>query len=249
MHIKKNIIGRKLSKQAQAAFEKQQKLKELREWRKNNRNRKIRKKEKEKAAKQERYLKQEIDYQAMPFFPLQDCQPIVKDIIQTLKELGFPSAHPTGAIRRETEEVKIMSFLICSYLRPGTRTFVQEFIAAMAGKGYLITAHLKGRKQTSGLSNASAYNMKIEGVKLRLYFINPEYKGAGLLFTTGNEVFWRKLCVRAGKLKLALRKDGLFQGTECIASENEQDIFEALQIQYVPPKERNFKGYNFFKPV
>ena len=42
MHIKKNIIGRKLSKQAQAAFEKQQKLKELREWRKNNRNRKIR---------------------------------------------------------------------------------------------------------------------------------------------------------------------------------------------------------------
>jgi len=82
------------------------------------------------------------------------------------------------------------------------------------------------------------HGAKFEGVELNIYCVAPEHTGAGLLFLTGNAQFNITLRGLAKRKGMKLNRYGLYRDGKLIASETEEDIFQALGMDYVPPKGR-----------
>jgi DNA polymerase (family 10) len=70
------------------------------------------------------------------------------------------------------------------------------------------------------------------------YFATPENWGAMELFLTGNQLFNIILRGEAKKQGYKLSQYGLFHGREVVAGRTEGQIFDALGLKYVEPKDR-----------
>jgi len=80
---------------------------------------------------------------------------------------------------------------------------------------------------------------KFQGVELNLCFVNPECKGSGMLFLTGDYKFNIRLRGIAKSMGMKLNRYGLWRGDEIIASKTEHDIFKALKLNYTAPENRS----------
>jgi len=79
--------------------------------------------------------------------------------------------------------------------------------------------------------------LTIKGVNVDLYVASPETWSALLLIRTGSAQHNIKLSMLAQKKGLKLTHRGLVKGGNVIAS-TEKEIFEALELSYVEPEER-----------
>jgi DNA polymerase IV len=87
--------------------------------------------------------------------------------------------------------------------------------------------------------------------RLDLLFVPWQERGAALIYFTGNDVFNRSLRLLASKKGMGLNQRGLFKDTlrgpgrikltrgTCVASESEEEIFQALGVPWRPPELRN----------
>lgn len=81
--------------------------------------------------------------------------------------------------------------------------------------------------------------LRLRGVQVDLYCSNPRQWGVHLLRWTGSRRHNIMLCKRAQTLGLKLAvSEGLKRGDEVVASWSEVEIFEALQLPYREPWER-----------
>jgi len=81
--------------------------------------------------------------------------------------------------------------------------------------------------------------MQIRGVQVDLYCSNPRQWGVHMLRWTGSRRHNIELCKRAQVLGLRLAvSEGLMCGDEVVASWSEVEIFEALQLPFREPWER-----------
>lgn len=83
-----------------------------------------------------------------------------------------------------------------------------------------------------------------DGIYIFIHTYNKENKGAVLLAATGNMLFLkiiRKLAIKGG---MTLKTKGLFAGEHIIAGKTEEQIFSALGVPYIEPKERNITKNN-----
>lgn len=72
-----------------------------------------------------------------------------------------------------------------------------------------------------------------------IYRATPETWGVLLLIRTGSIEYNIMLCSRAKRMGMMLSaKRGLIKDGNVVASKEEQDIFEALDIRYIPPERR-----------
>jgi len=79
----------------------------------------------------------------------------------------------------------------------------------------------------------------VEGVQVDLYVATPETWGAILLIRTGSPEHNIRLCsiARSRGVKLSAAQ-GVIKEGRVVASRTEEDIFQALGLDYVPPESR-----------
>ena len=87
-------------------------------------------------------------------------------------------------------------------------------------------------------------NFVIEGVQFDFNYASPESWGAMVLFATGSGLFNIIMRGIAKNQGYKLNEKGLFMGEDCIAGRTEEQIFDALGLEYLPPQEREVTAEN-----
>lgn len=87
-------------------------------------------------------------------------------------------------------------------------------------------------------SGDKKFGVKIEGVKVEIYFATKDDWGAMLLYSTGPFELSIGLRVLARKKGMLLNQYGLFKNGELIASKTEKEIYLAFGKKYKKPEER-----------
>ncbi|WP_348640008.1 helix-hairpin-helix domain-containing protein [Mesorhizobium sp. B3-1-6] len=80
--------------------------------------------------------------------------------------------------------------------------------------------------------------IEIEQSTLRLVVTDKKHFGASLLEATGSAAHLEQLKMYATERGFALRPDGLYRGKKLIASATEEEIYEALDLQFIEPELR-----------
>jgi DNA polymerase (family 10) len=80
----------------------------------------------------------------------------------------------------------------------------------------------------------------LEGnLQIDLRVVPAESYGAALLYFTGSKQFNIRLRTLALKKGLKINEYGIFRGEEKLAGRTEEDMFTALNLEFVPPEQRN----------
>jgi len=97
---------------------------------------------------------------------------------------------------------------------------------------------LKLRKISKiGVDGKQVKRVVFKGEQIDLYFATPETWGALVLIRTGSAEHNIRLSKRALRMGMKLSHRGLIKNEKVIAS-TERKIFEALDLPYVEPEER-----------
>ena len=76
------------------------------------------------------------------------------------------------------------------------------------------------------------------GLRVDVRLVKADQWGAALMYFTGSKehnIAVRKVAIKKG---WKLNEYGLFDGEEVVASKEEQDIYDALELRFYEPKER-----------
>lgn len=84
-----------------------------------------------------------------------------------------------------------------------------------------------------------AMNIYIDGIQIDVYKADVANWGAMTLFLTGSAFLNIIMRAKAKKQGYKLNQYGLWLGDELLAGKTEQQIFDALGLKYLEPKERS----------
>ena len=87
-------------------------------------------------------------------------------------------------------------------------------------------------------SGEKKFGVKIEGVKVEIYFATEDDWGAMLLYSTGPFGLSIGLRILARKQGMFLNQYGLYKNGNIIASKTEEEIYSAFGKKYKKPEER-----------
>lgn len=135
-----------------------------------------------------------------------------------------------GSIRREKPTVGDVDIVIASTLV--NKTFYQKLNDKLHARGSEVTVRSMGESHAS---------MLVDGFLLELKKCDPENLGAMLLFVTGSGDFNLGMRAFAKREGFALSQYGLMRVAtgEKVAHRTEEDVFKALGVPYVAPRDRN----------
>jgi DNA polymerase (family 10) len=161
-------------------------------------------------------------------FLLGDILPRVKEVYEKLKSLKeVERIDAVGSIRRMKETIGDVDFLVISK-NPAP---IMDFFVSLPG---VIKVWGKGSTKAS-VRMREGFDMDIRVLPKRSY-------GAALQYFTGSKehnIALRKIAIDKG---LKLSEYGLFKGPKMIAGENEEDIYEKLGMDWIPPELREDRG-------
>jgi DNA polymerase (family 10) len=161
-------------------------------------------------------------------FLLGDILPRVKEIYEKLKNLKeVERIDVVGSIRRMKETIGDVDFLVISK-NPKP---IMDFFVSLPG---VIKIWGKGNTKAS-VRMKEGFDMDIRVLPRRSY-------GAALQYFTGSKehnIALRKIAIEKG---LKLSEYGLFKGSEMIAGEKEEEIYEKLGMDWIPPELREDRG-------
>jgi len=180
--------------------------------------------------KTEKNILQGIEFvkRAKGRFLLVDIFPKVKEIEQKLKNLkGIERVDVVGSIRRRKETIGDVDFLVISKKPKKVMEFFTSLpeIVKIWGKG----------------TTKASVRMK-KGFDIDIRVLPKKSYGAALQYFTGSKehnIALRKIAIEKG---LKLSEYGLFKGSKMIAGENEEEIYEKLGIDWIPPEMRENRG-------
>ncbi|MER3570128.1 MAG: DNA polymerase/3'-5' exonuclease PolX [Patescibacteria group bacterium] len=155
--------------------------------------------------------------------------PLVENLIKYLKESGLAKkVIPAGSYRRKKETVGDIDILATSDKPEKLMDYFVKFpeIDYIYGQGPTKT------------------NVRLKnGLDVDLRVVEDKSFGAALMYFTGSKDFniqTREIAIKKG---WKLNEYGLFDKNEkMIAGETEEEIFEKLGMQYIPPEMRENKG-------
>jgi DNA polymerase (family 10) len=161
-------------------------------------------------------------------FLLGDILPIVKEVYGKLKSLKeVERIDAVGSIRRMKETIGDVDFLVISK-NPAP---IMDFFVSLPG---VIKVWGKGNTKAS-VRMKEGFDMDIRVLPKRSY-------GAALQYFTGSKehnIALRKIAIQKG---LKLSEYGLFKGSEMIAGEKEEEIYQKLGMDWIPPELREDRG-------
>jgi DNA polymerase (family X) len=140
---------------------------------------------------------------------------------------GVVEAVPCGSMRRFSETVGDVDIVVST----SDPAAVSE---AAAGFGEVAEVLGSGDTKTSFLTR--------EGLQVDVRTVHPDQMGAALVYFTGSKAHNIALRQRAIDRGWSLNEYGLWEGEEVITSRSEEDIYEALDMAFVPPPMREATG-------
>lgn len=140
---------------------------------------------------------------------------------------GVLTAEPSGSFRRFSETVGDIDIVVATGDAPVVHTSVVEFAEVDEVIG-------SGETKTSFVTR--------EGMQVDVRTVEPGQIGSALLYFTGSKAHNIQLRQRAIDRGWLLSEYGLFEEEKVIASETEADIYEALEMEFVPPALREGGG-------
>ncbi|MEK7481931.1 MAG: DNA polymerase/3'-5' exonuclease PolX [Patescibacteria group bacterium] len=161
-------------------------------------------------------------------FLLGEILPFVGEIEERLRRIkGVEKVVACGSVRRRKEMLGDVDFLAIS----DEPEKVMDFFVSLPG---VVKIWGKGKTKTS-VRFEDGYDMDIRVVPRKSY-------GAALQYFTGSKehnIVLRKIAIEKG---LKLSEYGLFRGAKMIAGENEEEIYEKLGLEWIPPELRENTG-------
>jgi DNA polymerase (family X) len=155
--------------------------------------------------------------------------PVVEELVNYLKESGFAKeVVPAGSYRRRKETIGDIDILATSDKPEKLMDYFVKFdgISDVLAKG----------------STKTMVRLKI-GLDADLRVVSEESFGAALAYFTGSKdhnIAMRELAIKKG---LKLNEYGLFdKNGKMIAGRTEEEIYKALDLEWIPPEMRENKG-------
>jgi DNA polymerase (family 10) len=157
-------------------------------------------------------------------FSREEAQSDVELLLTTIKSVtGVDRVDVAGSFRREKETVGDIDILLVT-------TAPEEVSDAIAKLKIVRDIAVKGDKKISfDLHN---------GLRVDVRLVKADQWGAALMYFTGSKehnIAVRKVAIKKG---WKLNEYGLFDGEEVVASKEEVDIYDALELRFYEPKDR-----------
>jgi len=162
-------------------------------------------------------------------FDAELCKAKVTELLLPLTNAGIDWDF-AGSMRRGSDTVKDVDVVVCLHDETHDRNIVNAAIEA-AG----LEADVRNGQEKVGVSVPIGNG---NNVTLDLNFCHPENRGAMYLYFTGPKAYNITQRGHVKKLGLRLNQHGLWKGKKLVAGKTEQEIFDALELQYVKPSER-----------
>jgi len=160
-------------------------------------------------------------------FLLGRALPIAGEVIAALAEVAGQIAC-AGSLRRMKETVHDVDILVAS----GNADQVMKAFR---------DSPLAGRVLVSGPTKTSL--LVTDGLQVDLRVVEPDSWGAALMYFTGSKEHNIRLRERAIRRGLKLNEYGLFdEAGKVLASKTEEDIYAALELEWIPPTLREDRG-------
>lgn len=156
------------------------------------------------------------------------AETLLDEIVESLSQLSSTKqVSPAGSFRRRKETVGDLDVLV-------TSDDAHEIMDALASHALVEEVLQRGdTKQRVRL---------IKGLEMDLRVVPEESYGAAMQYFTGSKEHNIVMRKRAQKRDLELNEYGLFSGEKSIAGETEDDIYEALDLPWIPPELREDRG-------
>ena len=157
-----------------------------------------------------------------------EVYPLVKQIEKRLQLItGVKNAIAAGAIRRMKETIGDIDYLVTA----NDPKQVIDFFVKMPEVEEIL-----------GMGQAKAFVKLASGIDADLLVVPEESWGAALQYFTGSKehsVQLRKIAISKG---LRLNEWGIFKGDRRIAGATEEEVYNTLGLQWIPPEMRENTG-------
>ena len=170
----------------------------------------------------------EVFRRAAGRFRLDTAFETAEELVVYLREFkGVEQVTPAGSLRRGRETVGDLDLLVTGHDHAGIAEHFAKFsdIAQVLAKGE--------DKVSVKLKNDLQVNVRL---------LERQSYGAALQYFTGSKEHNVALCDRAKRRGWKLSEYGLFEGNKVIASRTEEEIYEKLGLEWIPPELRENLG-------
>ena len=160
--------------------------------------------------------------------PLVEVYGLARSLASRLMAIeGVEAAVPCGSIRRFSETIGDIDIVVSTTEPTRVSDAVLEFpeVSEVVGSG---------ETKTSFLTR--------EGMQVDIRTVQPSQIGSALLYFTGSKTHNIALRQKAIDRGWLLSEYGLFEGDAVVASATEEEIYDALDMQFVPPSLREGGG-------
>lgn len=172
--------------------------------------------------------------------PRSEADKIVKKVQNVTRYLGL-RIMACGSYRRHEETCGDLDILITHDTEPIKESHLASFVYTLHRKGILVADLAFGKQTYMGVCKL---NGKSKGRRIDIKIIPKESWGAATLYFTGSQTL--NIVMRQNALEKGwiLNEKGLFAGREGaeklirINCSSEEDIFERLDMAYIPPESR-----------
>ena len=160
--------------------------------------------------------------------PLGLALPLVETIMAGLKK-GFKITmiSPAGSLRRMRETVGDIDILVGS---------------SQGKKMVEVFTHLPMVKEILAAGETKGSIISDEGFQVDLRVVPEKAFGAALQYFTGSQAHNVKLRGIAQKTGFKVNEYGVFRGEKLVAGKTEEEVYESLGLQYMPPEMREDRG-------
>jgi DNA polymerase (family 10) len=178
--------------------------------------------------KTERNILEGIEFarQAEERTPLGESLPRARELVERVEDVaGVERAVAAGSVRRRKETTGDIDIVVVSTDREATSDAVTDWDVEVIQRG---------DRKTS---------FRHDGEDVDLHLVEDDEFGSALQYFTGSKkhnVETRDVAIEKG---LKLNEYGVWDdGDERVAGETEQDVYDALDMEYVPPELREDRG-------
>jgi DNA polymerase (family 10) len=157
-------------------------------------------------------------------FTLEEVKDDVEKLLEKVRSVpGVDRCEVAGSYRRQKETVGDIDILVVT-------KSAKKVSDAIAELPFVRDVVAHGVKKLS-------FDLK-SGIRVDIRFVKRDQWGAALLYFTGSKEYniaMRKVAIRKG---WKLNEYGLFSGKQVVASREEKDIYDALELPYYEPINR-----------
>lgn len=158
------------------------------------------------------------------------AMPVARYFLDRLQHLPqVKQAACAGSLRRGRETIGDLDLLVAA--EPGdAAAIVEQFVSAPGVRDVMAQGDTKASIRTA------------EGTQVDLRLVEPAQFGAALMYFTGSKEHNVALRQRAIDRGMKLSEYGLFRGDELVAAGTEDQVYKALELDWIPPELREDRG-------